>query len=135
MPVIPRTAVAAALEVENYVVKELDRGLGLGAGIVLVGGGEILVAKHLAYYLVMPGPGIEQQLCRNVAEHVRGETDAGMIEQGARDLPPETADVLGIVVAPREEVGVGGGQEQAAPVIDIDTYPLRRAARQDVVQR
>ena len=100
MLVIPRTAVAAALEVENDIVIELDRGLGLGAGIVLVGGGEILVAKHLAYYLVMPGPGIEQQLCRNVAEHVRGETDAGMIEQGARDLPPETADVLGLVVGP-----------------------------------
>ena len=31
MSIIPRTAVAAALEVENYVVKELDRGLGLGA--------------------------------------------------------------------------------------------------------
>ena len=115
MPVIPRTAVAAALEGENYVVKELDRGLGLGAGVVFVSGGEVLVAKHLAHHLVMPRPGIEQQLCRNVAELVRGETDAGVIEQGARDQPPETADVLGIVVAPREEVGVGGGQEQAAP--------------------
>ena len=100
MPVIPRTAVAAALEVENYIVKELDRGLGFSAGIVLASGGEGLVAQCLAHHLVMPRPGIEQQLCRDVAKLVWCETDAGVIEQGARDLAPETADVLGIVVAP-----------------------------------
>ena len=89
MPIIPRAAVATALEVENYVVKELDRGLGLGAGIVLVGGSEVLVTQHLAHHLVMPGPGIEQQLCRDVTELVRREADAGLIEQMFYDLPSE----------------------------------------------
>ena len=75
------------LQLEDHRVIEIDRRLGFRAGIAVVHGRELFVAQQLSNYLVMSGTGFEEEFGRNVAELMRGQMDACLIEQGTSDLP------------------------------------------------
>ena len=68
------------VELVHDVVIKLDRSLRLGTRIVLVGCVDVLVAENLAHALVLTRLGIEKQLGRPMAELVRSDPNATMVE-------------------------------------------------------
>ena len=62
-----------------------DRGLGFGAGVVVVRGGDRFVVKQPAHYLVLPGMPVEVQLRRDMAKLMWCDPDTRLIPDGFGD--------------------------------------------------